>query len=218
MSNMKQQRNGDGLDPTENVKALMAAALESLTQLRLVDVKFNDAAHAHLKEVADLRALHAAAISDLRERHNHAARTAESERLNSIRQVDREDVNKTASQALQAIQTLATITNTTAETLRTQVATTAQAAATQLATITGEINKRISALELASSEGKGKEKIADPMMASLVEEMKKTTALLATGSGKSEGISWVGALILGALSVLGAVLGIGGVIYTLIKP
>jgi len=225
---MNKLRNGIGVgvdyrgapvrDPTENVETLMAASLAALAQLRLADKAFNDSSAAHLKDIADLRAKHTSDMSDLRERHQHSLRVAESERLNSIRQVDREDVNKTASQALQAIQTLATTTNTTAETLRTQVATTAQAAATQLATITGEINKRISALELASSEGKGKEKVADPVMASMIEKMDRIVTLQATGGGKREGISLVGALVVGAVSVMGGLIAIAVSLYAVLKP
>lgn len=133
-------REGPVVDPTENVIALTKAESKRQDDLRDAAKELSDAKIAHQKE-----------IGDIRERHQEQLRKAESERLDSIRQVDREDVNKTAAQALSAIATLAAATSTTAETLRSQVATTAQAAATSLTNSMGEVNKRLSALELSSS-------------------------------------------------------------------
>ena len=171
-------------DPTANVISLVEAESRRQDDLRAAAKELSDVKNAHVKEIGDLRAVFQKQISDMRERHAEALRKAEADRLDSIRQVDREDVNKTAAQALSAIQTLASTTNTTAETLRTQVATTAQATATTLTNITGEINKRLSALELSSSEGKGKQTVADPMLENLYKEMRSLNESRAGGAGR----------------------------------
>lgn len=167
---------GPVVDPTANVIALNEAANRRQDDLREAAEKYNTMIVNHVREMSSLRATHQRELDH-----------AESERLDSIRQVDREDVNKTAAQALNAIQTLAAVTSGTAETLRTQVATTAAAAANQLVTITAEINKRLSALELASSEGKGKQALSDPMMEKLVQRMDTLLEKNTTVSGRSAG-------------------------------
>lgn len=198
---------GAVIDPTKNVLDLVEAERRRQDDLREAERRYFDAENAHVKEMAAMRAMYQEKLD-----------AAESARLDSIRQVDREDVNKTAAQALSAIQTLAATTGTTAETLRTQVATTAQATANALTTITGEINKRLSALELTSSEGKGKQTIADPQYERLSMMVENLTRAQATGSGKSEGISMIGALIMGGVALIGGLLGIAGVLYAVLKP
>jgi hypothetical protein len=179
------------IDPTQNVISLVAAEKERADDLRRAYKEITDVKITHQKELGDLRAQHQ---SDLRK--------AESERLDAIRQVDREDVTKTAAQAMRAIETLAATTNTTAETLRSQVAATASAAAVSLANSMGEVNKRLSALELAGSEGKGKQTVADPMLVELVAEVKSLrTAGDATG-GRTEGAKNLWGYIVGGIGLL----------------
>lgn len=182
---------GPLIDPTQNVLDLVGAA-----NLRQDDLR------AAAKELSDTKIAHQQEIGELREKHQEALRTAESQRLDSIRQVDREDVNKTAAQALNAIATLATATTTTAETLRTQVATTASAAATSLANSMGEVNKRLSALELASSEGRGKQTVADPMLEEMRRDQKSLIAAITSSAGQSQGKEKLWGYILGAAGLL----------------
>jgi hypothetical protein len=192
--------NGNAVvDPTKNVLDLVEAANKRQDDLR-------QAAQA----MAELRATHQHELGEMRAKHQRDLAMAEAQRLDSIRQVDREDVNKTAAQALAAIQTLATVTSTTAETLRTQVATTATAAANQLATITGEINKRLSALELSSSEGKGKQAYVDPQMDRLSNLVEALARAQANESGREKGMSTSWAVLLGAVSIAAAMWGIFG--------
>lgn len=200
------------IDPTANVIALVHAEALAAARLREADIKFND---ARIVQVETLIRLHA--------HHQRELDAAESARLNAIRQVDREEVTKTAAQALTAIQTLAATTTTTAETLRTQVAATATATATQLATISGEINKRLSALELSSSERTGKQTLADPMMEQLMRRMDSLIETRAGSAGKSAGVSWVAYAAVGAVTlvgtivgILGTLAGIAGVLYTVL--
>jgi hypothetical protein len=198
---------GPVFDPTQNVLDLVEAANKRQDDLRAVT-----------KELYDIRALHQSEMAAMRERHQRELDQAESDRLDAIRQVDREDVSKTAAQALNAIQTLQAQSNITAETLRGQVQSSAQALATQLTTITGEINKRLSALELSWSEGKGKQTVADPQLAELAAEMRSLTRSRNESTGKSEGISWVGALIMGGIALIGGLIGIAVYLANVLKP
>lgn len=149
------------LDPSENVKALARADVTRQDDLRKETNRRIDSELKHLKKLLKKG-----------EKHQEELRRAEAARLNSIRQVDREDVNKTATQAQNAIAALAAVTTTTAETLRTTVANTASAQATALANSMGEVNKRLSALELSSSEGRGKATVESPIMGELAAELK----------------------------------------------
>lgn len=195
---MKKERpNGIGLgvdagggpvvDPTANVIALSKAATERQDDLREEFIKYVEAGLQHVKEMVALRAEHAKELRTLESENSETLRRAEAARLDSIRQVDREDVNKTAAQVLNSVQTLATTTTTTAETLRNQVATTALQAATQRAQDQAETNKRLSAVELALSEGKGKQTVADPALVALAANVERLANAQAGGAGRGEG-------------------------------
>jgi hypothetical protein len=164
---------GPVIDPTENVIALTDAANKRQDDLRGLERELVDRDIAHIKEVLFLRAKHQKALDE-----------KESGRLDSIRQVDREEVIKAAASAQQAIATLATSTTTVAETLRSQQDSKATAAEARLVAFTGEMSKRVGAVELALSEGRGKQAVADPMMAELVAEMRTLTGQRAAEAGK----------------------------------
>lgn len=201
-------------DPTQNVKDLTEAANLRQDDLRALTKELGDVKIQHQKEMADARERHRQTTDAIRERYQEVLRKAESDRLDSIRQVDREDVNKTAAQALSAIATLASATTTTAETLRGQVATTAQAAATSLANSMGEVNKRLSALELSYSEGRGKATVESPMMAEMVSKIEALTLTIASNSGQKQGaidariwLGWAIAALVGLFALFQTVRG-----------
>lgn len=193
------------IDPTANVLSLVEAANKRQDDLNGLRERLSELRATHLEQVGELRARHQANMDDLRERHTAALRKAESDRLDAIRQVDREDVSKTAMAANAAIATLANTTGTTAEALRNQVASTAAAAASSQAANNAEFNKRLSAVELSQSEGRGKQTRDDPQMERLMETMTQVMANQNRGSGKSEGVSTAWA-ILGAGVALAAAL------------
>jgi hypothetical protein len=85
---------GEPIDPTANVIALVQAKSESDEALRNADIKYNDAVTAHLKEIGALRAKHA-----------EETRAYDSDRYDKIRSVDMANAAATASQILQAVQT-----------------------------------------------------------------------------------------------------------------
>lgn len=193
------------VDPSENVKALSEAANKRQDDLRQANKELTDAKLSHLKEIAEIRAGYQEEIGAAREEYQEKVSKAESGRLDSIRQVDREEVAKTAVAANTAIATLAKQTNDLAATLAKTVADTAAAAEARNSAQYSDTNKRLSALELSSSEGKGRSIVVDPQMDKLTLLVETLARNQATGTGKSEGISTSWAIIVAvAMMVLGA--------------
>ena len=205
---------GPTVDPTKNVLDLVNAAVKRIDDMAALHERL---ANEQLRRVEAV-ITYQDKLAGVREQHQRELDAAESGRLNSIRQVDREEVAKTAASAQTAIATLATTTNTMAETLRTQVATVAAAAESRQSAFAGDVNKRLSALELSSSEGKGKQLVSDPQIEALARVVDNLVRAQATGTGKSEGLSMSAALIMGGLTVIMTLLGIAGVLYAVLKP
>jgi len=153
---------------------------KNVLDLTAAEAKRQDDLRAAETRLTDAKLAHVKEISELRAKHQHQLDEAESKRLDSIRQVDREEVIKTA---------LAVVN--TAETLRGQVSNS-----------NADVNKRLSALELASSEGKGKQTVADPMLVELVAEVKALRTVGATAGGKSEGAKNLWGYIVGGIGLL----------------
>lgn len=120
-------------DPTENVMALVEAAVSRLDDLRAADRRYADLQAKHLQTVAELRANHAA---DLRE--------TETARIDAIRAVD-----------VGAVQRAAEVAAAQAEALRNQVAAAATATAAALAAALDPIQKSIDDLRRAQYEAQG---------------------------------------------------------------
>lgn len=132
-------------DPTDNVISLVQAYAESQAELRASDIRFNDRQHSHLKEMAALRA-----------EQSKEARVFDREQAKNIREVDMANAVSSATQILNAVNTNASVAERTAQTLRDQVATTATAAENRLTSFSGDVMKRLSAVELSMSKGEGK--------------------------------------------------------------
>jgi hypothetical protein len=198
---------GPVIDPTENVIALVKADARRQDDLRQAAKELTDAKVAQQKEIGDLRAAHAEVLARVREEHQEKMATAESGRLNSIRQVDREEVAKTAVAANLAITTLAKQTTDLQTTLQKQVADTAVAVEQRQSASYSDTNKRLSAVELALSEGKGKQQVVDPQVTEMLVEMRALRQAQATGAGKTEGLSDSAKLFVGVLAVITTLLG-----------
>jgi hypothetical protein len=198
---------GPVIDPTANVIALVEALAAKTDDLRAADNKFYDAQNAHQKEMADLRAKHAALL-----------RTSDLLVLEKTRAVDVSVGAQSAVQLATAVQTLATTSSRDAETLRSQLTATAQIIAKQTAESFEGVNVRLAALERSSYEGKGKEAVSDPMLAQLVTEVKALATSGQLGSGASTGqrnmTGWIfaGIAALGTLFFIGTVL-VGLIVY-----
>lgn len=187
-------QGGAVIDPTANVFALVDAERHRADDLRVAAEKLSDAKHQNARDIGALRAAHAAEL-----------RKGDALVDDSIRRIDRDQADKTAAQAQEAIKALAQVTSTTAEALRNQVASTAAAAAQQSAIQFGEINKRLSALELSSSEGKGKQSYADPQIADLKKVVEDLARSQQAGSGFKAGQAAVIAGIVAFFSLIGSV-------------
>lgn len=192
------------IDPTENVIALVKAENKRQDDLRDAHSKFVEAEIEHVQDTAKLRSEHTKQMGE-----------KESDRLDKIRQVDVLNASTAAAQALTAIQTLATTTTANAETLRALVTSTAAAIATQTATTVSTQNERIAALEKSSYEGAGKQRVSDPLVDKLLEEVKGLRESRAGVTAKSEGIhaSWL--ILIGAVALISTLMTIGVAVYTL---
>jgi hypothetical protein len=228
---------GPVIDPSENVAALVVAESKRHDDLRLAAKELSDTKHSHQRDISSLRAAHQGQISEIREIHQKDLAKAESGRLDSIRQVDREEVVKTAVAANTAIQTLAKQTTELQQTLAKQVTDTAAAQETRSSAQYNDTNKRLSAVELALSEGKGKQQMADPAMdrmAAMVEKLvtsqaegtgrkqvtdpaiermaltvEKLASLQDKGAGRSEGLSDTWKMVIAAIGLLTALNALG---------
>lgn len=200
---------GPTVDPTRNVLGHVAAAvlrIDDMAELRaqLVDEKIYrmEREWVHQDKFAILRAEHSKEI-----------RHMESERVNSIRSVDVQNAAATAAQLLSAVTTLATTAQATAETLRNQVAATAAAVASQTERVMNPVVERIALLEKAQYTGAGKAGVADPLYDRLTTAVEALSKMQSVGAGERRGISGAWAALLGFVSLVGGLLGIGGVMY-----
>lgn len=185
------RNGGPTVDPTMAVRELVIAAVKRLDDLHDASDQLNKERASHLKEIAELRAA-----------HEKEQRASEAARLDSIRQVDRDDVSKTAASANIAIATLANRTTDLQTTLAKQVQDTATAVEVRQSAFATEVNKRLSALELTSSERQGKQTVADPQLEKMNAAIEKLAALQSSGAGKSEGMSNLWVLITGGIVLL----------------
>jgi hypothetical protein len=188
---------GQVIDPTANVIALVEANAKAAAALRDSDAKYQDTVVAHLKEISVLRA-----------EHIKETRQFDSDRYDKIRSVDMANAEATASQILQAVNTNALMQERTAQTLRDQVASTAIAAESRQMAFAADMTKRLSAVELSMSEGRGKQQVADPQMEKLMVLVEQLARQQTKGSGQREGsgdaIKWLAlaiSMMVGLISI-----------------
>ena len=199
---------GPVVDPTENVLALVHAAVNRQDDLRIAADKFMEAELMHVRLTEELRASHQRELGE-----------KEANRLDAIRQVDVLNGNAAAKAASDAIAVLAATTAANAEKLRTDLNSTATTmakqtadvaatmAAQQAATVAG-ITERLSALEKSSYEGIGKGRVADPMMAEFMADMKSLLRQQSQTVGKTEGISTAWGVVVGVIGMVVAVIAV----------
>jgi len=181
------QSGGPTVDPTQNVKDLSVAANKRQDDLREA---FSDWVKSEIKNIKKLVKRDA--------EHQKELNAKESSRLDSIRQVD--EVNKTTAQAQNnlAIATLAKQTTDLQTTLQTQVASAANAVEARRQADMAEVNKRVSALELALSASTGRSTATDPMTVTLLAEVKALREANSTRTGFDAGKAAVIAAALAA--------------------
>lgn len=199
--------NADGsiaIDPTENVKELVAAALESLAALRAADKELSDAKHEYTKEIIALRAQHADQL-----------RTSDLKAADKTREVDVLAGAASAAALATAVSALAATADRNAETLRNQLNTTAAtmakqtsdlAASTQLQTdnLFRRTDERVAALERAANLGAGRSSVVDPQMSDLLTKFDKMLTVQSQSTGKSAGFIGAWGILVGAVGLIAA--------------
>lgn len=140
------------IDPTANVIALNEASGKRLDDLREAQEKLAEARFKHLQSILD----HLHSEVRLRAEHTKDMREAESRRLDAQRQVDVLARDAAERRQQDGIRILEGTTATLRETLRADVAVTASTIATQSAARDSRFDERLSKVELALSEGRGR--------------------------------------------------------------
>ena len=171
---------GPTIDPTENVKALVAAEKQRSDDLRQAEkerirdtqewqVRYFDSMLTASKEISAMRAAHQSEL-----------RANDIERNSNIRQVDITNADSAAAATQIAIKALAEGVESTRATLA--------EAQSQLA---ARVDERLGALERSASLGEGKQRVSDPAidsrLAALSDQVERLARLQAAGTGKSEG-------------------------------
>ncbi len=203
----KVKKNGD---PTSNVLSLVEAAVRRIDDMRVAETRRTDdlreAESRRIDQQADLRAMY----------HEKLA-VAESGRIDAIRQVDVLASHTNASSVAAAVSALAATTATNAETLRNALNSTATTIAKQTSDTVSQITERIAALEKSSYTGEGRQRVADPIMAEFMLDMKGLLKAQASGSGKSEGSTAMWGYVVGAFGLVLTLVGIASAIYAVLR-
>lgn len=181
-----------GTDPTENVIAIVEAAVQRQDDLREAERRRVEAEERHVRELLRIQAEHAKQL-----------REAESARLDAIRDVDVLAVSRATEAAQAMAKTLAEQTATLAETTRAQVAVTAQASVVALDAALLPIQKDISELRQFMFENAGVSR----------GEQQQTVERRAASASR---VSGVGLLIAGAAAFSAFLLGVAGITITLL--
>ena len=207
------------IDPTENVKALTEQAIARVDDMAGLRGELLDEKIRRMER----EWIHLDLMGQERERHSREMRDSESRRVDANRATDLAAVQTAAVQANTAIQTLAKQTTDLAATLDKKVTDTAVAADARNTAQYSDTNKRLSALELTYSEGKGKQTVTDPAYDKLVDRMDHLLESRDKGAGKSEAFSasWGILLSVAGLALtllLIASMGVGVTIFLATRP
>lgn len=203
-------------DPSLNVGSLVGAEGRRQDDLRTAEARRQDDLRLAAKELADINNQHVQEIAVLRDKHSTDMAGKESGRVDSLRQGDREENTRATNAAQANIASLALTTTQLADTLRNQVASTAAAAENRQGAYAADVGKRLTAVELSLSEGKGKQTVVDPQQERLAQAVEKLVAGGDRRTGQGEGFSTSWGLLLGIVGLIATVLTIGGMAVTLI--
>lgn len=202
-------------DPTPNVLDLVEAANKRQDDLRLVSKEVFDTHILYHRMMADQHErfddkihIKEEQIANMRESFQDRLANKEAGLRDSFRKFDTEVGDKAVAAAQQQLATLDSVTRTTAEALRNQVAMTERALESRRAADYAEMVKRLTALELSSSEGKGKGSVADPALERLAALVENLANAQQTAGGQSKGISMTTGAILAAIGGTATVLSI----------
>jgi hypothetical protein len=187
---------GPVFDPTENVLDLVEKETGRQDDLRDWIVKYYDMKLDDMEEMAILRDTHQKEVAVLRDMHARELR--ESDNTNSATAI---------GEIRSAAKELATVATSTASTLQSRVDATAATLGKAGAEQVGAVLTRVAALELAAAQGIGKQAVVDPMMATLLDEVKKLSGSGERREGKSSGINATIAVIITVVGFVGTSIG-----------
>jgi hypothetical protein len=183
-----------GFDPSENVKALAAADSKRQDDLRLAEEKLSALRFEHMQETIAATSLKLSDEAKLRAEFAERLGIAEAKRIDAIRAVDVGAVAINSQRTAEATAALATQTSASAEVLRNQVASSAEAlrslvASTAAAAQTTQqqlvsglsaridaLSARLTIIDQNNAEGKGKQTIQDPAIATAISDLKTVIA------------------------------------------
>jgi uncharacterized protein YukE len=175
---------GEIVDPTKNVEALVRAEAKRQDDLR----------EAETRRVNEQMAMRAGFEDKLRD--------AEAKRIDAIRAVDVNAVAVASQRAADQATVLASQVTGSSETLRALVASTAAQVATSQQQIVNTLSARITTLEQAQYEGKGKQAFTDPQLGELLAQVKRLSESRDNVAGQSAGTSATVAYLISGIMML----------------
>lgn len=179
------------IDPTKNVTDLVKAEAKRLDDMRTAEtIRVNESIAA------------AKAERELRAEYDEKLRQAEAKRIDAIRSVDVNAVSVASQRTADQASVLATQVSQSAEALRALVAATATTVASSQQQLANTLTARITALEQAQYEGKGKQSFQDPQLTQLIEQVRTLQAGNEKNSGRDAGSSSATGYIFGGVSLL----------------
>lgn len=185
-------------DPSANVLALVAAAVERLDDLRAAEARrLTDLFDAETRRVNQVMQIHAD--------YDWKLDLAESKRIDAIRAVDVSAVAIANERAVASAQVLANEVTKSAETLRALVATTDQARQASLNAVLQPLSDRVGLLEKSQYQIAGQDTQKDPAMVALLQEVRELAASRDVGAGKSERTQQAWGWIVGAAGAAAAI-------------
>ncbi len=180
------------IDPTKNVLDLVEASVKRLDDLRAAE-------KLRIDEIRTLESTRIDQIMSLHEEYREKLTQAEAKRIDAIRAVDVGAVAIASERAAAQATVLANQLIQTSDTLRSLVAQNASSITSQIDAMTKVFNERITSIEKAQYETKGKTGVTDPMQEVLNRKMDSLIETRALTSGSSKGMKDMWGWVIGAL-------------------
>lgn len=215
---------GPVVDPSVNVAALSEAsnrrqddlrvASERLVETRLDDLARIDHLRAeHDRELRQAESRRVDQMLELRASYEERLALAEAKRIDAIRAVDVNAVSVASQRASDQATVLATQVAQSAEALRALVASTANTVAQSQQQLATTLSTRITTLEQAQYEGKGKAGVSDPAFALLLAEVKSLRETGSTRTGSDTGQATQAA---NTRAMIATIVGVGALLLSVI--
>jgi len=204
-------------DPTDNVRGIVEASVKRIDDMREQDTQlWTLIRESDIRRADDLREA-GKTLNLLARSYEEKLREAESQRIDAIRSVDVGAVAIASERSAQQAVILANQVAGSAETLRSLVTSTAAQVAAQLQQTSMLFTERIAALEKVQYESQGKTAVVDPMMTSLMQNMREVLNDQANKGGRSEGMANLWGILAGVIGIVIAVASVGIAVIVMVK-